>query len=315
MRLTVFSFICMALIKTLITIVGPTAVGKTALGIQMANHFDTEIVSADSRQFYKEINIGTAKPSLDELAQAKHYFVNSHSINQLFSIGDFETEALKTLADIFERKNVAILIGGSGMYVNALLNGLDEMPKIDLSVRERLNSQLNEEGIKSIKTELQKVDPIYFFEVDQNNPQRMIRGLEVFHSTGQRLSALRSKTKKPRNFNVIKIGLNTDRKKLYEKINDRVDIMIADGLLEEVISLKEFRNLNALKTVGYNELFEHLDGKISLRQAIDAIKQNTRRFAKRQLTWFRKDEDINWFEPTDEEKILQFLKARLAQSF
>ena len=292
-------------------VVGPTAVGKTSLGINTASHFSTEIVSGDSRQFYREMSIGTAKPTIEQLNHIKHHFINSHSINQLFSIGDFETEALQTLDEIFETKNIAILVGGSGMYINALLNGLDEMPEIDLSIREKLNTRLTNEGIESIKSQLREVDAEYFSQVDQHNPQRMVRGLEVFLSTGQKLSALRSKTKKNRSFNVIKIGLNTDREKLYQEINQRVDEMMAHGLLNEVSSLQEFRQLNALKTVGYNELFEYLDKKISLEQAVDAIKKNTRRFAKRQLTWFRKDEEIHWFEPTDQLEIINFIKLKL----
>lgn len=304
----------MSNIKTLIVIVGPTAVGKTALCIQIANQFHTEIISADSRQFFKEMTIGTAKPNFDELEEAKHHFINSHSVNELFSIGDFETEALKILDKIFENKDIAVLVGGSGMYVDAFLNGLDEMPEIDLSIRAKLNAQLIDEGIEPIKTQLKEVDPEYFNQVDRNNPQRMIRGLEVFLSTGKKLSALRSKTKKQRYFQVIKIGLNTDRDKLYEKINNRVDEMMAAGLLAEVTSLKEFRHLNALKTVGYSELFDHLDGKATLEQAVNSIKQNTRRFAKRQITWFRKDGEINWFKPEDEERIVQFIDSKLPKN-
>ncbi|MGY3054425.1 tRNA dimethylallyltransferase [Pedobacter sp. UYEF25] len=299
--------------KTLIAILGPTAIGKTSLGIRIARHFNTEIISADSRQFYREMSIGTAKPSKTELEQVIHHFINSNSVTELFNIGDFENEALKVLDKIFETEDVAILVGGSGMYVNALLNGLDEMPEIDLTVRAQLNLQLINEGIESIKIQLKEVDPEYFSQVDQFNPQRMIRGLEVFHSTGEKLSFFRSKKKKLRYFNVVKIGLNTEREKLYRQINLRVDEMMASGLLQEVTFLKAFRNLNALKTVGYNELFEYLDDKISLEAAVNSIKQNTRRFAKRQLTWFRKDEQICWFEPGNESKILDFIDSRLKE--
>lgn len=297
--------------KTLISIVGPTAIGKTALAIKIAQYFNTEIISADSRQFFKEMEIGTAKPNVTELAAAKHHFINSHSVTQLFSTGDFELEALKKTAEIFANQNIAILAGGSGLYVNALLNGLDEMPEIDLSIREKLNTQFEQEGIVSIQKDLANLDPEYFAKVDQQNPQRMIRGLEVFLSTGQKLSSMLSATKKVRPFKIIKIGLNTDRTLLYERINIRVDQMIDHGLVEEVISLQEFKNLNALKTVGYSEIFEYLEGSISLEQAISAIKQNTRRFAKRQLTWFRRDEDVKWFEPNEEENIIAFIKNQL----
>lgn len=297
--------------KTLISIVGPTAIGKTALAVQLAQHFDTEIISADSRQFFKEMAIGTAKPDADELAAAKHHFIDSHSVSQLFSTGDFEIEGLNALDQIFKKHDLAIMVGGSGLYVNALINGLDEMPDIDLAIRERLNKQFEEEGLPSIQKQLATLDPEYFAKVDQQNPQRMIRGLEVFLSTGQKLSSMLSATKKERSFNIIKIGLNTDRAILYDRINRRVDKMIADGLVEEVRSLTPFKKYNALNTVGYSELFDYLDGKLSLEDAVSAIKQNTRRFAKRQLTWFRRDEEINWFEPIEKEKVINLIYDRL----
>lgn len=297
--------------KTLISIVGPTAIGKTALAIQIARHFATEIISADSRQFFKEMAIGTAKPNEEELAAAKHHFIDSHSVSQLFSTGDFEVEGLKILDEIFQKHNVAIMVGGSGLYVNALLNGLDEMPDIDLSIREKLNRQFEEEGLAVIQNQLAESDPEYFAKVDQQNPQRMIRGLEVFLSTGQKLSSMLSATKKERPFNIIKIGLNTDRTVLYNRINQRVDQMIADGLLEEVKSLTPFKQYNALNTVGYSEIFDYFDGKLSLQEAIDAIKQNTRRFAKRQLTWFRRDEETNWFEPDEKDQIIGLINEKL----
>jgi len=297
--------------KTLISIVGPTAIGKTALAIQLAQHFNTEIISADSRQFFKEMEIGTAKPDINELAVAKHHFINSHSVTQLFSTGDFEVEALKILEEIFSTHQIAIMVGGSGLYVNAVLNGLDEMPEIDLAIREKLNTQFEKEGLQSIQKQLSELDPEYFAKVDQNNPQRMIRGLEVFLSTGQKLSSMQSATKKERPFNIIKIGLNTDRALLYNRINNRVDKMMENGLLDEVKSLLPYRSYNALNTVGYSELFDYLDNKIAFEDAVSAIKQNTRRFAKRQLTWFRKDQEINWFEPNDLKEIIQFIEAKI----
>lgn len=297
--------------KTLISIVGPTAIGKTALAIQLALHFGTEIISADSRQFFKEMAIGTAKPNAVELAAAKHHFIDSHTVMQLFSTGDFEVEGLKILEEIFKIHDLAIMVGGSGLYVNALINGLDEMPDIDLSIREKLNKQFEEEGLAIIQTQLAQLDPEYFAKVDQQNPQRMIRGLEVFLSTGQKLSSMLSDTKKKRPFNIIKIGLNTNRAVLYDRINRRVDQMIADGLVDEVKSLIPFKKYNALNTVGYSELFDYLDGELSLEDAVSAIKQNTRRFAKRQLTWFRRDEEINWFEPNEKEKIINLVNDRL----
>ncbi|MGA9650087.1 tRNA (adenosine(37)-N6)-dimethylallyltransferase MiaA [Pedobacter sp.] len=297
--------------KTLVVIVGPTAIGKTALAIEVAKYFNTEIISADSRQFYREMEIGTAKPNAKELLAAKHHFINSHSVNELFSTGDFELEALKTIEQIFEQHDVAIMVGGSGLYINAVVNGLDEMPEINLQIREKLNLQFEEEGISAIQNQLKEYDPEYFEKVDQNNPQRMIRGLEVFLSTGQKLSSMLSATKKQRPFEIIKIGLNTDRAKLYGQINNRVDKMVENGLVEEVRSLIFFRKNNALNTVGYSEIFDYFDETISLNDAISAIKQNTRRFAKRQLTWFRRDEEINWFEPNQTEQVLNLIAKNL----
>ena len=297
--------------KTLISIVGPTAIGKTALAIQLAQQFHTEIISADSRQFFKEMKIGTAKPDAEELAVAKHHFINSHSVTQLFSTGDFEIEGLKILDEIFQNHDIAIMVGGSGLYINALINGLDEMPDIDLSIREKLNNQFEQEGLIAIQEQLAALDPEYFAKVDQQNPQRMIRGLEVFLSTGQKLSSMLSATKKERPFNIIKIGLNTERASLYNRINQRVDRMLADGLLEEVISLSQFKQYNALNTVGYSELFDYLEGKLPFEEAISAIKQNTRRFAKRQLTWFRRDDEINWFEPNQSTEIIAFIEGKI----
>lgn len=297
--------------KTLLSIVGPTAIGKTALAIQLAQHFGTEIISADSRQFFREMAIGTAKPNAAELAAAKHHFINSHTVTELFSTGDFEVEGLKKLEEIFQNHDLAIMVGGSGLYVNALINGLDEMPDIDLSIREKLNKQFEEEGLAAIQNQLAESDPEYFAKVDQQNPQRMIRGLEVYLSTGQKLSSMLSATKKERPFNIIKIGLNTDRAVLYDRINRRVDQMMADGLVDEVKSLIPFRKYNALNTVGYSELFDYLDGKLALADAIAAIKQNTRRFAKRQLTWFRRDEELIWFEPHQSIGIIDFVKHKI----
>ncbi|MEJ5994335.1 tRNA (adenosine(37)-N6)-dimethylallyltransferase MiaA [Pedobacter sp. Du54] len=290
--------------KTLIVVVGPTAIGKTSLAIALANFYHTEIISADSRQFFKEMNIGTAKPSKEELAAAKHHFINSHSINTLFSTGDFEVEALKLIDERFKIHDILIMVGGSGLYIDSVCKGLDQLPEIDLSIREELNQQFANHGIVSIQNQLQDVDPEYFSKVDQSNPQRMIRGLEVFLSTGQKLSSFLTANKKVRPFNSIKIGLNSDRSLLYDRINQRVDLMLEAGLLDEVKSLMPYRPLNALNTVGYSELFDYLDGKTDLASAIAMIKQNTRRFAKRQLTWFRKDESTNWFEPEETEKIL-----------
>jgi tRNA dimethylallyltransferase len=297
-------------LKTLIVIVGPTAIGKTALAITIAKYLNTEIISADSRQFFREMEIGTAKPSKEELDAVPHHFINSHSVTDFFSTGDFEVQALSTLADLFALKDQVVMVGGSGLYINAVLNGLDELPDTDLEIRAMLNDRFANEGIVSIQDELAVVDPEYYAVVDQMNPQRLIRGLEFYLSIGKKLSSFLSRTKRERPFKIVKIGLNTDRAVLYTQINHRVDLMMEKGLLEEVDSLTPFRAYNALKTVGYAELFDYLDGNISLNDAVDRIKQNTRRFAKRQLTWFRRDEEIKWFEPGQTAEILQHIQER-----
>jgi tRNA dimethylallyltransferase len=300
-----------ALDKTLIVVVGPTAIGKTALAITVANTFKTEIISADSRQFFKELEIGTAKPSPEELSAAPHHFINSHSVTNLFSTGDFEVEALARMASLFEQKDQLVMVGGSGLYINAILNGLDDLPDTDLSIREVLNERLSTDGISSIQKQLSELDPEYYASVDQANPQRLIRGLEFHLSTGKKLSSFLSRSRKERPFKVIKIGLNQERSLLYKRINQRVDNMMENGLLEEVERLIPFKGYNALKTVGYAELFDYLDGNSSLEDAVDKIKQNTRRFAKRQLTWFRRDQEINWFEPQQTPDIIEYINNSL----
>jgi len=302
----------MAYKKTLIVIVGPTAIGKTALAVALAQHFSTEIISADSRQFFKEMSIGTAKPSTDELEAAQHHFIDSHSIHTLFSTGDFEKQALQVLDNIFKEHSIAIMVGGSGLYLDAVTRGLDQLPDTDMDIRSRLNKLFETDGLEPIKAQLKAADPEYFAKVDQANPQRMIRGLEFFLSTGKKVSSFLTNSKKTRPFDIIKIGLNMEREQLYQRINQRVDLMIANGLLGEVKSLKPYKELNALKTVGYTEIFNYLDGMIQLEDAIALIKQNTRRFAKRQLTWFRKDEQIHWFEPQlPPQKVLEFIETTL----
>ncbi|WP_432710271.1 tRNA (adenosine(37)-N6)-dimethylallyltransferase MiaA [Pedobacter sp.] len=297
--------------RNLIVVVGPTAIGKTALAINLAQHFSTEVISADSRQFFKEMDIGTAKPSKEELATVPHHFINSHSISTFFSTGDFENQALAKMDVLFQKHEQLVMVGGSGLYINAVCNGLDELPDTDLNIRAALKERFAKEGIESIKQQLSEVDPEFYVRVDQANPQRMIRGLEFFLSTGKKLSAYQTNSTKKRPFNQIKIGLNTDRALLYERINHRVDLMMEAGLLKEVQTLLPYKHLNALNTVGYTELFEYLEGKSTLEQAVDAIKQNTRRFAKRQLTWFRKDPETAWFEPNDYPAILSYVEARL----
>jgi tRNA dimethylallyltransferase len=281
--------------KTLIVIAGPTAVGKTAIAIELAKQLKTEIISADSRQFYREMSIGTAKPTDKELAAAKHYFINSHSVTENFSVGDFEKQSLQLLDELFKTHNKIIMAGGSGLYIQAVTRGFDDLPVADEGIRIRLNQDLAEKGIQFLQDALKTADPDYYQQVDLNNPQRLIRALEVFESTGKPFSSFRKATVNKRPFNCIKIGLDLPRDVLYERINQRVDAMIDQGLIEEARSLLSYRHLNALNTVGYSELFDHFEGKTGLDTAIELIKQNTRRFAKRQLTWFRKDKEIKWF--------------------
>lgn len=287
--------------------VGPTAVGKTAMGITLAKHFQTEIISADSRQFYKEMSIGTAKPDKEELGQAKHHFINSHSIKEEYSAGDFEKDALSLLDRLFKEQDVVVMVGGSGLFVRAVCEGLDNLPKAPAAIRERLNGVFEQEGIEPLRQQLKDVDPDYYNTTDIQNPQRVIRALEVYEATGRPFSAFRVREMAHRPFETITIGLNTEREKLYERINNRVDKMVEDGLVEEVRSLLPYRDKPALLTVGYAEIFDFIDGKITLEEAISRIKQNSRRYAKRQITWFKKYGDTVWFEPDDWEGILSFL--------
>jgi len=293
--------------KTLIIVAGPTAAGKTALAIRLARHYNTEIISADSRQFYREMNIGTAKPSEDELSVVSHHLIDSHSITDAFSVGDFEKEVINLLEELFKVHDQVILAGGSGLFINAICNGFDELPVASEEIRNNLNQRFSEEGIEYLRERLKKVDPVFYAEVDINNPQRLIRALEVYESSGKAFSSYRTKIPKRRDFNIIKIAINPIRSKLYEQINLRVDQMIESGLIEEVRGLYKYRHLNALNTVGYSEIFDYLDGKCSEQEAINKIKQNTRRFAKRQITWFKKSGDIKWFDPVDVEAIVHYL--------
>lgn len=299
---------------TLIVIAGPTAVGKTSLSITLAKHFACPVISADSRQFFKEMHIGTAKPTKAEMEAVTHYFIDSHSIAESYNVGKFEKEAIDLLDQLFKKHETVILVGGSGLYIDAVCKGLDELPEADPLIREKINTLLKEEGIEGLQRQLKKLDPVYYNQVDLLNPQRVGRALEVCMTTGKPYSALRLDKLKKRNFNCIKIGLIIDREILYERINLRVDQMMKDGLLNEVKSLQQYKHLNALQTVGYKELFdslhelggdtENFETDRVLEKAVELIKQNTRRFAKRQLTWFRRDEQIKWFEPHEIENIL-----------
>jgi tRNA dimethylallyltransferase len=301
--------------KYLITIVGPTAIGKTALSIALAKHFNCEIISCDSRQFFKEMTIGTAVPNKEELQSARHHFIQNKSIFENYTVGDYEKEALLKLEELFQTNDFAILIGGSGLYVDAVLKGFDEFPEIDLSVRTEVNSNYEKLGINYLQEQLQLLDPKYFQKINLENPQtlqnpqRMMRFVEVCIGAQKPYSSFLNQKKNNRNFTPILIGLEAERQVIYNRINQRVDIMMNEGLLEEVKTLYPNKALNALQTVGYRELFSYFDGEFTLPFAIDEIKKNTRRFSKRQLTWFKRNENTKWFDyVTDRKNIINYIE-------
>ena len=295
--------------KYLISIVGPTAIGKTSLAISLARYFNTEIISADSRQFFREMSIGTAAPTPDELSAAPHHFIQHRSVEADYSVGDFEREALDTLTKLFASRQKVIMVGGSGLYVKAVAEGLDDFPEVDPMIRKQLNLELQEKGILPLQLKLKDLDPDYYSQVDIHNPHRLIRALEICIGTQQPFSSFRNSKKVTRPFETLYIGLTADRDLIYDRINQRVDLMLQEGLLDEAKQLYSKRHLNALNTVGYKEVFRHLDGEWTLELAVSEIKKNTRRFAKRQLTWFRKNEQINWFGyTTPPEEIISFIE-------
>lgn len=296
--------------KILISIVGPTAIGKTNLAIQIAKYYNTEIISCDSRQFFKEMKIGTAVPSDDELAEVKHHFIQNKSIHETYSVGDFERDGLAFLEDYFKKNDICVMVGGSGLYEKAITVGFDSFPDVDPQIREQLNQELEESGIEKLQNELKENDPTYFEEVDIQNKQRVIRALEIFRGTGKPFSSFRNQNLNPRPFQIIKIGLELPREEMYDRINQRVDIMLNEGLIEEVKSLLPYKELNALQTVGYREIFDFFEENSSIDFAIEEIKKNTRRFAKRQMTWFKKDETINWFLPDQLEHIKKYIDQK-----
>lgn len=297
--------------KKLIVVAGPTAVGKTGIAIYLAQHLSTEIISCDSRQFYKEMKIGTAVPSTEELNSIPHHFIQHLSIFDSYSVGDFERDALAKIDELFKKHDTLIMVGGSGLYEKAITDGLDFFPEVDKSIREELNVEFEEFGIEKLQKELAEVDPIYFKQADIQNPVRIIRALEIYRGTGKPFSSFRTKKSIERNFEIIQIGLELPREEMYERINQRVDLMMDDGLLEEAKPLYEHRNLNSLQTVGYRELFDYFDGKIELDFAIEEIKKNSRRYAKRQLTWYKKQKKRQWFSPFEKEEIWNYIQSTL----
>lgn len=293
--------------KTIIIIVGPTAVGKTALAIELAQYFGTEIISADSRQCFKELTIGTAKPTTEELNLVHHHFINSHSITDDVNAGVYEQYALQAVDNIFRSHDIAVMVGGTGLYTKAFCDGIDVMPAIPISIRENIITQYDQLGLGWLQETLKIKDPLFWESAEQQNPQRLMRALEVFETTGKSINFYRNKTPVERPFNIIKIGLELPREQLIENINIRIDEMLHAGLLNEVENLKNQQQLNALQTVGYKELFDYLDGNCTLPQAITQIKINTRQYAKRQMTWFKKEATINWF--TNSPTIFEVVKS------
>lgn len=285
--------------KTVIIIAGPTASGKTALSLQLAAHFKTDIISADSRQCFKKLSIGVAKPTVAELQQAHHYFINSHSITENVNAQSFEQYALNAVNEIFIKNDVAIMVGGTGLYIKAFCEGLDEIPEVDDAIRKKIIDHYNEYGLQWLQNEVRKNDPAFWNVAEQQNPQRLMRALEVFLSTKKSITSFRTNTKIERPFRIIKIGIDLPKERLHENINHRTDEMIQMGLVDEVNQLISYKHLNALQTVGYSEMFDYLEGKTSLSEAIELIKIHTRQYAKRQMTWFRKDKEIIWVNTSD----------------
>jgi tRNA dimethylallyltransferase len=291
----------------LIVLLGPTGVGKTDISINIASHFKCEIISADSRQFFREMRIGTAIPSELQLQTIKHHFIRFLSIEDYYSSSLFERDVLDLLPQLFSKNNVTIMSGGSGMYIDAVCNGIDEIPDIDPSVREKYIARYRKEGIEGLKATLKQLDPVHYTKVDLNNYKRILRALEICETAGRPYSSFLKKQKRERDFGIIKIGIERSREDLYHRINSRVDEMVRLGLEEEARQLYNFRNLNALNTVGYREYFEFFDGNISMEKAIELIKRNSRRYAKRQLTWWGKDKEIRWFKPGELKEIIEFI--------
>jgi len=293
--------------KTLIVITGPTAVGKTAISLDIAKHFGIPIINADSRQIYRELRIGTARPSDEDMRIVQHYFVGSIGIDEYYSASKYEQQVLELLVQLFKKDDYALLSGGSMMYIDAVCDGIDDIPTIDEQTRKMMKERLAKEGLPALCDELRQLDPEYYEEVDRQNPRRVVHALEICLMTGKTYSSFRRQEKKQRPFNIIKIGLNRNREELYQRINERVDEMMDKGLLEEAKVLYHQKSLNALNTVGYKELFDYIEGRWPLQEAVERIKGNTRRYARKQLTWYKKDENIQWFHPDDKQAIINYI--------
>ena len=298
--------------KTCIIIAGPTAVGKTSAAIEVAKHFSAEIISSDSRQCYKELNIGVAKPSATQLAEVTHHFINSHSIHTALTAADFENYALQTAEELFRKSNTVVMVGGTGLYIKAFSDGLDDIPTPDENFRHELKSQYQLHGIGWLAEQLAQKDPLFFKSGEMQNPHRMMRALEVMHASGKSILSHYSGRRKVRDFRIIKVALELPRADLYDNINKRTEQMMEDGLLLEAKGLVAWKHLNPLQTVGYREIFEHLEGVTSLERAVELIKQNTRHYAKRQMTWFKKDDEFNWVNAGDMVKLIAVISEKLS---
>ncbi len=293
--------------KYLAVIAGPTAVGKTQTAIGIAQYFNTEIISADSRQIYREMKTGTAAPSAKQLSAVRHHFIGNRSVHEYYNASMYEFEVIDLLSRLFEKHNLVVMTGGSGLYIDAVCKGIDDLPTVDHEIRTRLKSEFLQKGIDWLRQQVKNADPEYYMKADTSNPKRLLKALEIFTMTGKPYSSFLTKQKKVRNFSMIYIGLNMPRDILYNNINSRVEYMISQGLVDEARQLLPFRHLNALNTVGYQEIFDYLEGKTSLDEAIDLIKRHTRQYARRQLTWFRKNREMKWFEPHETEAIINYI--------
>ena len=295
--------------KTLIVITGPTAVGKTALCLDIARHFGIPIINADSRQIYREMCIGTARPTNEEMQQARHYFVGTLSLNDYYSASLYEQQVMELLDTLFSHSDYALMAGGSMMYIDAVCNGIDDIPTVDPETRATLKHRLADEGLDALVEQLRQLDPEHYETVDRQNPRRVVHALEICLMTGRTYTSFRKAERKRRPFRIVKIGLNRDREQLYARINSRVDKMMAEGLLNEATALYPQREANALNTVGYKELFDYIDGRWTLEEAVERIKGNTRRYARKQLTWFKRDPEMRWFHPDDKQDIIDYIEA------
>jgi tRNA dimethylallyltransferase len=300
--------------NTLIIVLGPTGVGKSDISIQLTKNYHSEIISADSRQFFRELSIGTAVPSSEDMEMVPHHFIQTKSIHDYYNVSEYETEALQLISELFERVNPLILTGGSMLYVDTICNGIDDIPTVDPVIRDEVINWYEKNGIEALRERLLEIDPEYYRIVDLNNPKRLLHAVEIQQMTGKPFTSFRKKMIKERPFRIIKVGINQDRKVLYDRINQRVLKMMDAGLLEEARAVYPYRKLNSLNTVGYKELFSYLDGECTLDEAIDLIQRNTRKYARKQLTWFRRDQQIKWFEPEQIQEIIEFVDSKMNEN-